>query len=146
MEDMEEYYEEEDEFNQAWYDEELDYDEEDDEYGDEVEEEETSKMDLADVFEKLLAEYPRSEALEGIELPVTVGEIREIFESMYHSHGGLHHAFLGANSDPATISDLQVLFRKVNENYEFEVKDLHLKPNQMTMLRNIFNKLAGHYS
>lgn len=125
-----------------------DYGEE--EYGYEYDPEDDLDFDfdlaLAEKFESLLTQYPRSPALEGMELPVSVGEIRAIYDSIVKDYGGVTHRFQGADSDAATIEDLQTLFRKILENYEQESMDLHLNHSQMEALQRLFNNLAGHYS
>ena len=101
---------------------------------------------LAAIFERLVAEYPNTNALHNVPLPVTVGELRSVYDSINGEFGGGQYRFVGSDSDKATVVDLQVLFRKVMENYSYEEKSFDLENSQKDALSRIFEKLAGHYS
>lgn len=102
-------------------------------------------FDLAETFEKLVEKYPHTPSMEKKPLPVTKGEIKDIYTSIQTEFGGATYGFSGSMSDPATVADLQKLFRKVMENYEHSTETFELEPSQKTALSALFKKLAGHY-
>lgn len=87
------------------------------------------------------------EAFTSTKLPVSVGEVKTIYDSLAHKMGQPAESFQGKNLDQhATTADLYVLLTMLSDHFEFSTNEMYdLDASDEELLMKFFGKLADHY-